>query len=74
MVVLGEGNLTRYVWCAEVAEHGFCQTCGIYTHHRRRSKPLVFGVDAATLDGVIPRDLDLVPWVKGADRSADRPV
>jgi hypothetical protein len=35
-----------------VAEHYFCKKCGVYTHHKRRSNPLEFGVNIACVEGV----------------------
>lgn len=36
-VTKGEGNLSLYQWNTKTANHFFCKTCGIYTHHQRRS-------------------------------------
>lgn len=71
-VVRGADNLTLYQWGTRTAAHWFCRTCGIYTHHRRRSNPNEYGVNAAILDGVNPRDLSEVPWVDGINHPADR--
>ncbi|MCK0168310.1 GFA family protein [Jannaschia sp. S6380] len=50
----GADNLTLYQFGTKVAEHWFCKTCGIYTHHRRRSDPGEIGVNLACLDGYTP--------------------
>lgn len=50
----GESNLTLYRFNTRVAEHYFCKTCGIYTHHRRRSNPDQIGVNLAALHGYTP--------------------
>ena len=50
----GQDNLTLYQFNTKVAEHYFCKTCGIYTHHRRRSNPDEIGVNLACLDGQSP--------------------
>ncbi|MCU9850053.1 GFA family protein [Defluviimonas sp. WL0024] len=71
-VVKGEDNLTLYTWNTGTAKHYFCKTCGIYTHHRRRSNPNEYGLNAACLDGVNPRDLDPVAWTDGIDHPSDR--
>src|SRR6478735_5743039 len=55
-VVKGQNNLTLYQWNTKVAEHYFCKTCGIYTHHKRRSNPNQLGVNVACLEGVSPFD------------------
>lgn len=77
-IVRGADHLTLYQWGTRTARHWFCKTCGIYTHHQRRSDPTQYGVNVAILEGVNPRDLGPVPWVDGvnhpADRRADRPA
>lgn len=50
----GRENLTLYQFNTKTAEHYFCKTCGIYTHHRRRSNPDEIGVNLACLDGQTP--------------------
>ena len=70
-VVKGADNLTLYQWGTRTAEHWFCKTCGIYTHHRRRSNPNEYGVNAACLDGVNPRHLDPVAWSDGVNHPSD---
>jgi hypothetical protein len=52
----GEDKLATYRFNTGTAEHHFCTTCGIYTHHKRRSNPHQLGVNAACLDGVSPFD------------------
>ncbi|MBE0454053.1 GFA family protein [Roseovarius autotrophicus] len=71
-VVRGAENLTRYTWGTQTAQHYFCKTCGIYTHHRRRSNPNEYGVNLACLEGYHPRDLGDIPWVDGVNHPADR--
>ncbi len=71
-IVKGEDNLTLYQFGTMTAKHYFCKTCGIYTHHQRRSNPNQYGVNAACLDGVNPRDLDPVPWNDGVNHPTDR--
>jgi hypothetical protein len=54
-VVKGAENLTLYQWGTKTAKHWFCATCGIYTHHQRRSNPDSVprrGVGAPTLGQV----------------------
>jgi hypothetical protein len=69
----GEDRLTRYQFNTGVAEHYFCPTCGIYTHHRRRSNPNEYGVNAACLAGLSPFDFTEVPVLDGVVHSSDRP-
>ncbi len=73
-ILQGGENLSLYQWGTRAAKHWFCKTCGIYTHHQRRSNPQQFGVNVAILAGVNPRDLGDVPWVDGVNHPADRPV
>ena len=51
-VTAGEDALRLYTWNSHTAKHYFCGTCGIYTHHQRRSNPNEYGVNVACLDGV----------------------
>lgn len=71
-IVKGEENLSLYQFGTMTAKHYFCKSCGIYTHHQRRSNPNQFGVNAACLEGVNPRDLDPVPWSDGVNHPTDR--
>ena len=71
-IVRGAENLSLYRWGTGTARHYFCKTCGIYTHHQRRSNPNEYGVNAACLEGVNPRDLDPVAWVDGVNHPSDR--
>ena len=71
-VLKGADSLTLYTFGTHTAQHYFCKTCGIYTHHRRRSNPNQFGVNVAILEGVNPRDLGEVPWVDGVNHPSDR--
>jgi hypothetical protein len=71
-IVKGVENLTLYQFGTNTARHWFCKTCGIYTHHQRRSNPNEFGVNAACLEAVNPRDLDPVVWSDGVNHPSDR--
>ena len=53
-VIKGADNLTLYQWNTKTAEHYFCKTCGIYTHHRRRSDPTEYGFNIACIKGINP--------------------
>ncbi|MBN2906894.1 MAG: GFA family protein [Rhodobacteraceae bacterium] len=70
--VRGADHVALYQWGTRVAEHYFCPTCGIYTHHRRRSNPNEYGVNVGALDGVNPRDLGNVPWSDGVNHPSDK--
>lgn len=71
-ITKGADNLARYQWGTGTAQHYFCKTCGIYTHHRRRSNPNEFGVNAGCLEGVNPRNLEPIAWSDGVNHPADR--
>ncbi|MCX8509492.1 MAG: GFA family protein [Rhodobacteraceae bacterium] len=71
-ILKGADHLTLYQWGTKTARHYFCAICGIYTHHQRRSNPNEYGVNAACLEGVNPRDLDPVPWSDGVHHPSDR--
>jgi len=71
-IVKGEDKLTLYTWGTHTAKHYFCSVCGIYTHHQRRSNPNEYGVNAAAIEGVNPRDLGEVPWSDGVNHPSDR--
>lgn len=72
-IVAGADRLATYRFNTGTAEHHFCKTCGIYTHHRRRSDPGEFGVNAACLDGVSPFDFAEVPVTDGVHHPSDGP-
>ena len=53
-VTRGENNLSMYQFGTNVAKHYFCKTCGIYTHHGRRSDPEGIGFNIGCLEDVDP--------------------
>lgn len=67
----GEDNLTLYQFNSRTAKHWFCKTCGIYTHHQRRSNPDQYGINVACLSGVSPFDFAEVPVVDGVAHPSD---
>ncbi|MCB1340286.1 MAG: GFA family protein [Pseudooceanicola sp.] len=70
-VLRGADNLALYTWGTHTARHWFCKTCGIYTHHQRRSDPSVCGVNIGCFEGVHPKDFEPVPWAKGIKHPSD---
>lgn len=70
-VVKGEEELGLYTWGTHTAQHYFCKTCGIYTHHRRRSNQNEYGVNIGILDGVDIREFGEVEWVDGRNHPSD---
>ena len=71
-IVKGEELLTVYKFNSMTAEHYFCSICGIYTHHRRRSKPNQYGYNLGCLEGVDPNVVQGVPVNDGVNHPADR--
>ena len=72
-VIEGEHALRLYQFNTHVAKHWFCGTCGIYTHHQRRSSPDEYGYNLGCLDGINPYALGEVPVSDGVNHPADRP-
>ena len=71
-ILKGQDNLTLYQFNTRTAKHWFCKTCGIYTHHQRRSDPTQYGINVGILEGINPKDLGLIPWVDGVNHPSDR--
>jgi hypothetical protein len=69
--IAGEDKLTCYQFNSKTAKHYFCSVCGIYTHHRRRSNPNEFGVNAACIEGVSPFDFAEVLVLDGVNHPSD---
>ncbi len=69
----GAEQLATYRFNTGVAEHHFCTTCGIYTHHKRRSNPDELGINAACLEGVSPFDFRELVVLDGERHPADDP-
>lgn len=70
-IVKGEDSLTLYSFGTHTAKHYFCKTCGIYTHHRRRSNPNEYGVNMGAIDGVNPADYEPIGWNDGVNHPSD---
>jgi hypothetical protein len=70
-VLKGADNLTLYQWNTGIAKHYFCRTCGIYTHHQRRSNPNEYAVNIACLEGVDPFNAGEVALGNGAAMSVE---
>lgn len=70
-ITSGEDNLTLYQFNTKTALHYFCKTCGIYTHHRRRSTPDEYGVNMGAIVGISPRDWEPIRWVDGVSHPSD---
>lgn len=64
-IVKGKDHLMIYQWNTKIAEHYFCKTCGIYTHHKRRSNPKEYGINIACIEGVNPYSYGAIPIGNG---------
>lgn len=71
-VIKGHAALSEYQFGTQTAVHYFCRNCGNYTHHKRRSNPNEYGVNAAAIEGVNPSQLGDIPWADGVNHPADR--
>ena len=71
-LVNGHDQLRRYQFRSHTAEHYFCGSCGIYTHHRRRSNPQRFGYNVGCLKGVNPFEIEDVALSDGINHPLDR--
>ncbi len=69
--IKGQDNLTLYEFNTRTAKHYFCKTCGIYTHHQRRSNPSQFGINVACIEGVSPFDFPEVMVMDGISHPSD---
>lgn len=70
-ILQGADNLTFYSWGTQAAKHYFCKTCGIYSHHQRRSNPNECGINLGNIDGVYVPDFDPIDWVDGVNHPSD---
>ena len=70
-LIEGEQELATYRFNTGVAEHHFCSRCGIYTHHKRRSRRDELGVNVACLEGLSPFDFAEVPVLDGNRHPSD---
>ena len=71
-VTKGADNLALYQWNTKIAKHYFCRTCGIYTHHFRRSVPGECGFNVACITGVDPFSFSEVEVLDGASLSLEQ--
>ena len=71
-ILKGADNLGLYTWGTQTAQHYFCKTCGIYTHHQRRSDPDECGINLGCIDGVKTWEHEPVPWNDGVNHPSDQ--
>jgi len=71
-VIKGQDLIKLYQYHTKVAEHYFCSNCGIYTHHKMRSNPNMYGINVACLEGVKPFELENVGVNDGINHPLDK--
>lgn len=71
-ITKGQDKLKLYQYHTKVAEHYFCSNCGIYTHHKMRSNPNMYGINAACIEGVDPYKLDDIEIFDGINHPLDK--
>ena len=71
-IIKGKECLKLYQFNTMTAKHYFCNKCGIYTHHQRRSNPTQYGFNVACLEGINPLKIEGVPTLDGVNHPADR--
>ncbi len=62
----GAENLGLYQFHTHKAEHYFCKTCGIYTHHRPRMNPALVGINVGCLENIDTASLPDAELIDGA--------
>lgn len=71
-IVNGAEHLKLYQFNTKTAKHYFCDICGIYTHHQRRSNPDQIGFNVACLEGINPLKIEGIPTYDGVNHPADQ--
>ncbi len=67
----GADLLRAYQFNTKTAKHFFCSTCGIYTHHQRRSNPGQYSFNVGCLEGVDPFEVEEVTVYDGVHHPRD---
>jgi hypothetical protein len=70
-VTEGADCLRCYQFNTNTAKHFFCPTCGIYTHHQRRSNPEQYSFNLGCLEGVDPFEVEEVTIYDGVNHPRD---
>ena len=71
-IMKGEDTLKLYQYHTKVAEHYFCPDCGIYTHHKMRSRPDMFGLNVGCIDDIDQFQLENVGLNDGQNHPMDQ--
>ncbi|MCJ8312719.1 MAG: GFA family protein [Saccharospirillaceae bacterium] len=64
-VTKGVESLSVYKWGTQSAAHYFCNQCGVYTHHKRKSNPNELGINIACFDFVDVDTIKDIPYGNG---------
>lgn len=72
-VTEGADHLCSYQFNTNTAKHFFCPTCGIYTHHQRRSNPTQYSFNVGCLEGIDPFEVKEVTVYDGVNHPRDEP-
>ena len=51
-IIKGKDKIKVYQFNTKVAKNHFCSECGIYTHHKMRSKPDTFELNGGCIDDI----------------------
>ena len=71
-ITKGEDKLKLYQYHTKVAEHYFCSECGIYTHHKMRSRADTFGLNVGCIDDIDQFKLENVGLNDGQNHPMDQ--
>ena len=70
-ITKGSDKIKLYKFYTKVANHYFCPSCGIYTHHNPRSNPSMTGFNVGCIDGIDTFDLRNVSVNDGQNHPLD---
>jgi hypothetical protein len=70
-VTKGADRIREYQFNTKTAKHFFCPSCGIYTHHQRRSNPNQYSFNVGCLEGIDPFDVEKVTVYDGVNHPRD---
>jgi len=70
-ILKGDDAMRSYQFNTNTAKHYFCGTCGVYTHHQRRSNPSQYGFNVGCLEGINPLKIAGVATYDGVNHPSD---
>ncbi len=71
-IIKGKENLKLYKFHSKVANHYFCSTCGIYTHHNPRINPGLTGFNVGCIDSINTFKLENINVADGQNHPLDK--